>query len=46
MTFREKAQGMVEYGLILALVAAVAIAGLLFLGPKVNTLLSNLGTSV
>lgn len=46
MTNRERAQGMVEYGLILALVAAVAIAGLLVLGPNVNTLLNSLGSSV
>jgi pilus assembly protein Flp/PilA len=37
----EKGQGMVEYGLILALVAVVAIAGLLLLGPKLNTLFTD-----
>ena len=31
----KKGQGMVEYGLILALVAIVAMAGLLTMGPKI-----------
>jgi pilus assembly protein Flp/PilA len=31
----KKGQGMVEYGLILALVAVVGMAGLLLLGPQV-----------
>ena len=30
-----KGQGMVEYGLIIALVAIVAMAGLIMLGPQV-----------
>lgn len=33
----ESGQGMVEYGLILALVAIVAIAALGILGKKINT---------
>jgi Flp pilus assembly pilin Flp len=37
---------MVEYGLIIALVAVVAIAGLIILGPAVGSLFSSLGTSV
>jgi pilus assembly protein Flp/PilA len=32
----EEGQGMVEYGLIIALVAVVAIAGLILLGPKIR----------
>jgi len=40
------AQGLVEYGLILALVAVVAIIGLIVLGPVVRDLLSQLGTSI
>ncbi|MDI6631018.1 MAG: Flp family type IVb pilin [Thermoanaerobacteraceae bacterium] len=32
----EEGQGMAEYGLILALIAVVAIAGLLILGPKIR----------
>lgn len=31
----KKGQGMVEYGLILALVAVVGMAGLIVLGPQV-----------
>jgi len=37
---------MVEYGLIIALVAVVAIAGLIIMGPKVADLFTALGTSV
>lgn len=33
---RQSAQGLVEYGLILALVSFVALAGLLWLGPAIN----------
>ena len=36
----EDGQGMVEYGLILGLIAVVAIAALLFLGPKVAEMFS------
>ena len=36
----ESGQGMVEYGLILGLVAIAAIAALLLLGPKIATLFS------
>lgn len=32
----EEGQGMAEYGLILALIAVVAIAGLVVLGPKIK----------
>ena len=39
-------QGMVEYGLIIALVAVVAIAGLIILGPKLSDMFSALGSSV
>jgi pilus assembly protein Flp/PilA len=42
----ERAQGLVEYGLIIALVAVVAIAGLIVFGPAVSDLLSKLGGSV
>jgi len=37
---------MVEYGLIIALVAVVAIAGLIILGPMLSTLFTSLGSSV
>ena len=43
---RERAQGLVEYGLIIALVAVLAIAGLIIFGPAVSGLLSQLGSSV
>lgn len=42
----QKAQGMVEYGLIIALVAVVAIAGLIILGPAISTLLTGLAASI
>jgi hypothetical protein len=42
----EKAQGLVEYGLIIALVAVLAIAGLIVFGPAVSSMLSKLGGSV
>jgi Flp pilus assembly pilin Flp len=44
MMYREQAQG--EYGLIIALVAVLAIAGLIIFGPAVSSLLSNVGGSV
>lgn len=37
----ESGQGMVEYGLILALVAIVAIAALVILGRRVNGVFKN-----
>ena len=43
---REEGQGMVEYGLIIALVAVVAIAGLIILGPAIASLFTNLGSSI
>jgi len=46
MTHRESAQGLVEYGLIIALVAVLAIAGLIIFGPAVSSLLSNVSGSV
>ena len=39
----EEGQGMVEYGLILALVAIVAMAGLTTLGPAVDAVLTQVG---
>jgi Flp pilus assembly pilin Flp len=46
MRGRTNAQGLVEYGLIIALVAVLAIAGLLLFGPAVSSMLSNLSGSV
>jgi hypothetical protein len=43
---KDRAQGLVEYGLIIALVAVLAIAGLIIFGPAVSALLSTLGGSV
>jgi hypothetical protein len=46
LQIRERAQGLVEYGLIIALVAVLAIAGLIIFGPAISALLSKLGGSV
>ncbi len=46
MEFRARAQGLVEYGLIIALVAVLAIAGLLLFGPAIDSVLSNISGSV
>jgi pilus assembly protein Flp/PilA len=35
---RARAQGMLEYALIIALVAVVVIASLMLLGPQVSTI--------
>lgn len=43
---RNPGQGMVEYGLILVLVAVVAIAGLVVLGPRVASVFTSIGSSV
>jgi len=43
---RNLGQGLVEYGLIIALVAVLAIAGLVIFGPAISSLLANLGGSV
>lgn len=39
---KQKGQGMVEYGLIIALVAVIAIAGLILIGPKLQTMFTNI----
>ena len=43
---QQRAQGMVEYGLILVLVAIACIAGLLILGPKLSSGFSSIASSV
>lgn len=43
---REEGQALVEYALILALVAVVAVAGLTILGTNVNNLLTNIAGSL
>ena len=42
----ERGQGLAEYALILALIAIVAIVGLLFLGGSISSVLSTVGVSV
>ena len=42
----ERAQGLAEYALILALIAIVAIVALIFLGGQISAILSRVGNSV
>lgn len=42
----EQGQGLAEYGLILGLIALIAIGAVMFLGSSMNTMFSNLGTSI
>jgi pilus assembly protein Flp/PilA len=42
----EEGQTLVEYGLLLALIAIIIIVALLFLGPIVSQLFQNVGTSL
>ena len=42
----EEGQGLAEYALILALIAIIAIAALIFLGTQISTILSRIGASV
>ena len=42
----EKGQGLAEYALILALIAIVAIAALVFLGGQVSAILSKVGAGI
>ncbi|MFN2129110.1 MAG: Flp family type IVb pilin [Anaerolineae bacterium] len=43
---REEGQGLVEYGLILVLVAIIVIAILALLGPTIGNLFSNIAGSL
>ena len=43
---KEKGQGLVEYALILVLVAIVVIAALTILGPKIGNVFSSINTSL
>jgi pilus assembly protein Flp/PilA len=45
-TRREQAQGLVEYGLIIALVALLAIGGLILLGPQISSMFSGMVNSI
>jgi len=42
----EEGQGLAEYALILALIAIVVIAAVIFLGGQINTIMSNVGESI
>ena len=42
----EEGQGLAEYALILALIAIVCIAALIFLGGRIGGALSSVGTSI
>jgi pilus assembly protein Flp/PilA len=42
----ERGQTLVEYGLLIALIAVVAIAALLFLGPVVSGLFRDIGNTI
>lgn len=42
----ESGQGMAEYGLILALVAVVCIAGFVFLGGEIKAKLEDVGDEI
>lgn len=42
----EEGQAMVEYGLIIALIAIVVIAALLILGPRVARLFNDVATTL
>lgn len=43
---REDGQGLAEYALILALIAVIAIAALVFLGTKISSILSTIGAAI
>ena len=43
---KEKGQGLVEYALILVLVAIVVIAALMILGPVIGNLFSKINSSL
>jgi pilus assembly protein Flp/PilA len=42
----ESGQGMVEYALIIALIAIVVIAGLAILGPKIRDMFVKIGNNL
>jgi pilus assembly protein Flp/PilA len=43
---RDEGQGLAEYALILALIAIIAIAALIFLGTQISTILSRIGAAI
>lgn len=42
----EDGQGLAEYALILALIAVIAIAALIFLGGEISSILSSIGVQI
>ncbi len=42
----DEGQGLVEYGLILTLIAIVCVVALIFMGTQVSTMLNTVGKSV
>ena len=42
----EEGQTLVEYGLLLALIAIIVIVALIFLGPIVSQIFQNVGTNL
>lgn len=42
----EEGQGLAEYALILALIAVIAIAALVFLGTQISSILSSIGDDI
>jgi pilus assembly protein Flp/PilA len=42
----ERGQGLAEYALILALIAVIAIAALVFLGTRISEILSSIGANI
>ena len=42
----EEGQTLVEYGLLLALIAIIVIVALIFLGPIISQLFSNVGANL
>ncbi|MFN8413309.1 MAG: Flp family type IVb pilin [Anaerolineales bacterium] len=46
MLFAPKGQGLVEYALILVLVAIVVIAALMLLGPRIGNIFSKVNSSL
>ncbi len=43
---RNEGQGLAEYALILALIAIVAIAALIFLGAQITAILDSIGNAI
>jgi pilus assembly protein Flp/PilA len=46
ITRKEEAASLVEYGLLLALIAVVCLAAVTTLGKSISTMLSNLASSI